>query len=103
MDFTFEGDRNNELTSINAGTSFEVCCSTDALFQRDISNDASELASLYDCLGREITSIQLGDGGRKLCINLSDGHKVFVWSLDSPTDNFLVIRNINNDEWGVLG
>ena len=102
-DFVFEGDRDGKLASLKAGTAYEVCCSADALFQRDISNDPAELASLYDCLGRQIVGIQLSDDGRTMSISLSDDRAVLIWSAESPVDNLLIIRDLDSDEWGVLG
>lgn len=103
VDMTFEGSRDGKLASLKAGTAAEVCCSADALYQRDISDDAAELASLYDCLGRQVVGIQLGEDGRNLSIDLSDERTIIVWSAESLTDNLLIIRDLNSDEWGVLG
>ena len=41
--------------------------------------------------------------GRNLSINLSDECAIFIWSAESPTDNLLVIRDLDSDEWGVIG
>ncbi|MEM7430439.1 MAG: hypothetical protein AAF351_00740 [Pseudomonadota bacterium] len=103
VDFAFEGERDGKLASLKAGTAFEVCCSTDALFQRDIANDSAELASLYDCLGRQVVGIHFSGDGRHLSINLSDECAILVWSAESPTDNLLIIRDLNSKEWGVIG
>lgn len=103
VELTFEGDREGKQASLKAGTAFEVCCSGDAVYQRDISGDPTELASLHDCLGQRVVGIHVDDDGRNLSINLSDDHTIFVWSAESPTDNLLIIRDLASDEWGVLG
>lgn len=102
-DFTFEGDRDGKRTSFKAGTGYEVCCSADAVFHREISNDPAELASLYDCLGRQVIGIHSSDDGRSLSIDLSNECAIRIWSAESPTDNLLVIRDLDSDKWGVIG
>ncbi len=99
----FDGMRDGEHFLFSVSTGYYVCCSADALFVKDVGNDAVELASLYDTLERDFVGCDFSDDGRSVEIRVSGGRSIFFWIEGPPIAELVTCKNEKTGDISQLG